>query len=95
MRIFSVLFAVLILLFGISFAVLNANAVSINYYVGSAQLALSLLLAIVLIIGVFIGLISSVFLCLKTKKKQHQLSKQLHNAQKEINNLRKLPLEKK
>jgi putative membrane protein len=89
MRIISLLLTLIILLFGISFAVLNADIVSINYYFGTSHLALSLLIAIALIIGVFLGLIVSLVLFIKAKAKQHHLTKQLHKAQKEIDELRK------
>lgn len=93
MRIFTLIIVLIILLLGISFAVLNANSVTINYYTGIAHLPLSLLLVIVLVIGVFIGLLTTIIMFFKAKAIQSHLRKQLHTTQKELDHLRKQSLE--
>lgn len=95
MRIFTLIIVLIILFLGISFAVLNADSVTIKYYFGIAHMPLSLLLVIALIIGVFIGLLTTGFMFFKAKAKQLYLRKQLHTAQKELTNLRKQPLEER
>lgn len=95
MRIFTLIFALLILLLGISFAVMNADLVTIKYYFGIAHMPLSLLLVIALIIGVLLGLATTLFMFFKAKAGQHYLRKQLQSAEKELDNLRKFPLNEK
>jgi putative membrane protein len=95
MRIITLLLTLIILFIGISFAVLNANDATINYYFGTAHLPLSILMVIALIVGVFIGLLSTIFMVIKAKAQQHTSHRQLQHAQQEITNLRKLPLEDK
>lgn len=58
MRLFSILILSLTALIGISFAVLNAQPVLVNYYFGTQTIPLSLLLLMVLILGILIGLFS-------------------------------------
>jgi len=55
MRFVSLIALSLIALLGLSFAVLNAQAVSLNYYIGVGEVPLSLLLVGVFILGVFLG----------------------------------------
>ena len=93
MRLFTFILAIIVLLIGVSFAVLNANLVSLHYYFGERQLPLSLLLAIALILGAILGLIAATMMLLRAKAAQHRLRKQLTMAQKELSNLRKIPLE--
>ena len=44
MKIFSYIFIVLLVILGITFALLNANQVNIDYYIGTIKSPLSLLL---------------------------------------------------
>lgn len=92
MRIFTYLFMLLIILFGISFAVLNAEPVLINFYIGTSKLPLSLLLILALFVGVALGLIVTLFFMLKYRRSYHQLKYRLKTAEKEISNLRAIPV---
>lgn len=95
MRIFTFILLLIILFFGISFAILNAKVVVMDYYFGVANLPLSLLLGITLIIGAIIGWLVGLGMLLKARATQHHLRKQLAIAQKEIKNLHQLPLKGK
>lgn len=74
MKILGLLASLLVLLLGISFAVLNASPVSFHYYFGDVTLPLSLLLVITLIIGVCLGLLASFGMYLRAKKRQRALN---------------------
>lgn len=93
MKIVTLLFSLIILFFGISFSVLNANRVPFHYYYGVSTMPLSFLLVIVLIVGVFIGLLVSMLMLIKAKTRNIQVKKKLSSANKEIKNLRNIPLE--
>jgi len=95
MRLFTWILVIIVLFIGISFAILNATPVSIHYYFGVTQLALSLLLVIALIIGAILGLIAGMMMLLRAKAVQRRLQKQLLLAEKEVKNLRRVPLEDK
>lgn len=91
MRIISLVIALLILLFGVTFAILNADRVAIDFYFGTAHLPLSLLLAIALIIGVGLGLLTALVWLVKSKAKQRHLARQLHKTEKELEKRQMLP----
>lgn len=84
MRIVSLIISLAILLFGVTFAMLNADSVAIDYYFGTAHLALSLLLAMALIVGVIIGLLVAMVWLVRAKAKRRHLAKQLHKIEKEL-----------
>lgn len=77
MRIFSYITLFIILLLGITFASLNAETVTLNYYVGSKSMSLSLLLVIFLGVGVLLGLIVTIAPMLRLKNKNRRLKNQL------------------
>lgn len=92
MRIFTYIFAILVALLGISFACLNADKVSINYYVGTSQIPLSILVALTFAIGAVFGLIGCAAIFLRLKREQYKLQKRVKIAEKEIENLRAIPV---
>jgi putative membrane protein len=57
MRLLGLLALGLLALIGFSFAILNAQSVSVDYYIGTRQIPLSLLLVGTLIVGIFIGML--------------------------------------
>lgn len=95
MRIFSYILLLVVVLVGITFAALNHNEVSIHYYVGQRTLPLSILLVISFVLGSLMGLFVGFWLFLKTKIKYYRLQQQLKISEKEIENLRVIPLQDK
>jgi uncharacterized membrane protein YciS (DUF1049 family) len=80
---------------GITFAVLNEGLVTINYYIGQKTLPLSLLMVFVFALGCFSGLLVGGWLLLKVKVKNYRLKQRLKVAEKEVQNLRAIPLQDK
>lgn len=95
MRILTYILILLIILFGISFAILNSQTVTVDYYFRQSNLPLSLLLVITFVFGSLLGMLVGLFLLLKVKIRNHQLKQRLKLADKEINNLRNIPLQDK
>lgn len=95
MRIITYLFILVVILFGISFAVLNLESVTVNYYFGQSSLPLSLLLVLVFALGCLIGMLVGFLLLLKQKLKTYRIRQRLKLAEKEIENLRAIPLQDK
>ena len=67
MRIVSYFFLLIIVLFGMTFATLNSESVTINYYLGQSTLPLSLLLVLVFAFGCLIGMVVGFWLLIKAK----------------------------
>ena len=95
MRIVSYLFLLIIVIFGMTFATLNSESVTINYYFDQSTLPLSLLLVLVFALGCLIGIIVGGWLLIKAKMNNYRLQKRLNLAEKEIENLRAIPLQNK
>ena len=95
MRIISYFFLLIIVLFGMTFATLNSESVTINYYLGQSTLPFSLLLVIVFALGCLIGMIAGLWLLIKSKMSNYRLKQRLTLAEKEIENLRAIPLQDK
>jgi len=79
-------------LIAIMLAVLNAESVNINYYFGESSHPLSLLIVIALASGVFLGIVASLVVILKLKAVNARLKKDIKVSEKELVNLRRLPL---
>ena len=82
----------LLVLTGIVFAILNADPVQINYYFGQKQIPLSLALIVFLVLGAVLGVLASMTVILRTKRETAKFRKAADMAEKEINNLRSIPI---
>jgi uncharacterized membrane protein YciS (DUF1049 family) len=92
-RIFTYLLILIVILLGITFASLNSGPVTIHYYVGQHTFSLPLLLVLVFAAGSLLGLLVGFWLLLKMKVKNFRLAQSLKVAEKEIENLRAIPLQ--
>lgn len=81
MKIFRIIFYLLLLVFvilAITFAALNANPVNLNYYIGTTQVSLPLLLTYVLGIGILLGFAATFIPFLRLKKEVRALKRQVN-----------------
>ena len=83
---------ILIVLLGIIFAVLNAEPVQLNYYFNSREMPLSLAIILSMFLGAILGVFASIGLILKCKNENSRLRKAADIAEKEISNLRAIPI---
>jgi putative membrane protein len=81
-----------LLIFGVSFSLLNADKVTLNLYLASFTLPLSLLLVLVLVFGVCLGIGLIIFKYWRLKYQYRKLSNQLQLKEQEIQNLRVIPI---
>jgi putative membrane protein len=82
----------LVILLGIVFAILNADSVQLNYYFGSKQLPLSLAIVLSMLVGAILGVLASIGLILRSRRELAKLRKASEMAEKEIANLRAIPI---
>ena len=92
MRIIKYSLIFLFLLLALSFALLNANLVEINYYIGSSKLPLSLMLVVSFALGSIVGLLITMSWYWHARWEGRKLAKKLALAEKELSNLRTMPL---
>ena len=90
-RLLGFLFLVVLVVLGLSFAVLNAKSVSLNYYFGYREIPLSMIVVLSLAAGAVIGVLVSAGLILRMKTQTRQLRRKLRNAEKDSDQLRVLP----
>lgn len=81
MRVINLIILVLVMIVGAVFAVLNAESVNFNYYFGSIDLPLSVLLVAFLFSGALLGAIVSFFVRLGLKQENAQLRYQVDKKQ--------------
>ena len=91
-RLLGLIAALLILLLGLSFTMLNAEPIQVDFYFGSAELPLSLCLVITLALGAVLGVLSSLGLLVRQRREVRRLRRQAGNTRKELTELRKLPI---
>jgi putative membrane protein len=82
----------LVALLGLSFALMNAEPVTLNYYFGKLQAPLSLVLVIALAFGAVMGVLASMWVVITQKREMAKLRKAAKLTEKEITNLRSLPM---
>ncbi|MDR3492682.1 MAG: LapA family protein [Gammaproteobacteria bacterium] len=93
MRVISYILLLAVIILGMSFAMLNSGAVVINYYLGHRSFPLSLVLVMTFSGGALLGILIGTWLVLKMKVKNYRLRQRLKFAEKEIENLRAIPLQ--
>ena len=91
-RIARLILVLAVLLFGLAFHLKNNQLIELNYYVGAIEVSLSLMVVLVLCLGALLGVLASMPIIIKLKRQKMKLEKQIRNSEKEINNLRVLPV---
>jgi len=91
-RILYLFIFLVLVIFGIVFAVLNAEPVKLNYYFGSKEVALSLILVLAMIAGAIMGVIASASMIISNRREVMKLRKSVELAEKEVANLRAIPI---
>jgi len=92
MRILMTIFYLLLIILGVSFAALNAKATQINLYLMTLQLPVSVLMILMLGFGMMIGFFLFIGRYWRLKTECYKIRSQLKLTEKEIKNLRAIPL---
>ncbi|KTD63966.1 lipopolysaccharide assembly protein LapA domain-containing protein [Legionella spiritensis] len=92
MRLVMILFYLVLILIGVSFAALNASSVKVNFYVTTMSMPISVLMTIMFGIGLLIGFLLFLFRYWRLKVEFNKVKNQLRLTEKEIKNLRDIPL---
>lgn len=82
----------LIVVLGLSFAILNTDVAQLNYYFGSIRAPLSLLLIMVLFVGAILGALSTVGILLRQRAEIGRLRRRSKVEHKALSERRKLPV---
>ena len=82
---------IFILLFGLAFHIRNHQLVTLNYYVSEVQLSFSVIILIAISIGVLLGILVSIPIIIRTRKRNSRLEKKIKDTEKKINRFRVMP----
>lgn len=86
------IFLILLALLATVLTQLNISQVEFNYYFGSTQLPLSLLLLLAITAGALLGLIMTAGIALSAMGEKRRLKQRLQLREQEIRNLREIPI---
>lgn len=84
--------ALLLFLVALAFAALNAAPVNVDYYFGTAELPLVLLLVCALALGALLGTLVGLGRVLRYRRELGRLRRSVRETEQEVRNLRALPL---
>ena len=94
-RLLGFLVILIVVLFGLSFALLNAASVDVDYYFGTVGTPLSLALVVTFILGAVVGVLTALGMVLGKQRELHRLRRRVRDSEKELSELRRLPLKDK
>ena len=92
LRLIYLSLSLLVIILGVAFSVLNAESIQLNYYLGSIELPLSLVLVLAMILGALLGIFASLGLIIGSRRSATKLKRSVAVAEKEIINLRNIPI---
>lgn len=92
MVIIKLLFLLLFMLVGASFAIINDVPVVVDLYFLRPELPLSLLLLLALGCGIILGGLAGMVYFMRVKKENADLKRKTHLVSEEVKNLRELPI---
>ncbi|VAW77141.1 hypothetical protein MNBD_GAMMA15-2348 [hydrothermal vent metagenome] len=82
LRLLNILLLIILIVLGLSFAVLNADPVPLNYYFGNRMIPLSMIVVVALATGAVIGVLVSMGVLLRQKQQAFRLRRQLKQVEK-------------
>jgi putative membrane protein len=93
MRLLMLVFYILLIILGVSFAALNATTVEVNFYLKTISMPVSVLMTIMLGVGILFGFFIFISRHWRLKMEYRKMKSQLKLTEKEIKNLRSIPLQ--
>ncbi|MEJ2181412.1 MAG: LapA family protein [Gammaproteobacteria bacterium] len=91
-RIIYLILTLVVTLFTVTFTLLNSQPVKVNYYFGSYEIDLLIVVVICLVIGAFLGIMAALGKMFSLKQEMSRKEKKIKITEKELENLRSLPL---
>lgn len=91
-RIVGISLLVFVTIFTVTFTLLNSQMVKVNYYFGQYQIDLLVVMIICLVVGALLGLAAALGKIIAMKQELMRKDRKLRVTEKELENLRSLPL---
>lgn len=93
MRLLMLVIYIVLIVLGVSFAALNASSVAVNFYYKTVTMPVSVMMTLALGFGILIGFILFIRRYWRLKIEYYKIKNQLKLTEKEIKNLRSIPLQ--
>jgi len=91
-QLIKLIFVILFLMIGVTFALVNHAPVSLDLYITQITLPLSVIILLAIGCGLLLGSVLSLFFFLRVKSENRRLRRQNAAIRKEVTNLRTLPV---
>ncbi|MFQ5659206.1 MAG: lipopolysaccharide assembly protein LapA domain-containing protein [Gammaproteobacteria bacterium] len=91
-RFLIIILFIFILFFGLIFHLHNPERVVFDYFISSGEFYFSVLMALSFAAGAILGMLANLPLIVRLKRERARLLKQVKVSEKEINNLRAIPV---
>jgi len=91
-RIVNLVLILIVTLVTVTFTLLNSQPVKINYYFGSYDIDLLIVIVMALVIGALLGVMAALGKLVSLKQEMLRKEKKIKVTEKELENLRSLPL---
>ncbi len=88
----KLLFVIIIVAIGLAFHINNDSPVTLDYYLGTVEISLSVVVITSVLIGAILGLVASLSIIIPLLREKAKLNKAVKTAEKEVSNLRSIPL---
>lgn len=92
MRLLNWILFLTVFFIGLAFTVINADPVQLNYYFGSQNIPLSLVIVGVLAVGSGMGILATTSLLISQRREVGRLKKNLKLMERELSALRTIPI---
>ena len=91
MRIVQGIILLIVFVLALAFTVVNADAVTLNYYLGQLELPLSVIIIGAFALGAIVGILATLGRVMRLRREVNRLQRSERIAQQELTNLRSLP----
>ena len=92
MQVIKIILLLLLMFLGGVMATLNSETVTLNYYFGSHELPLSIVLVGAVALGAVLGILASLGGLFRLKRQNSELRRQSRIVSQEVKNLRAIPI---
>lgn len=92
MRIISAILWIVLIIAGSSFAILNSQSLSLNYFVGTTTIYFPFLFLLLLLFGALLGGLAFLPFLIRSKAQSHRLKQKMKSLEQEVINLRSIPI---
>lgn len=94
-RLLTIIFLIILIAVGLSFTVLNADEVELNYYFSTTSQPLAVIVLGAAVLGALFGVLATLSMVFAQKGENIRLRKKVDLIEKEIKNLREIPIKDK